>query len=238
VQLDTLRKTRILGQGDTLERSIIADVSFASPLSSTVTFTPGERIRFGDLLRIYRFDNKLVLMNMTGKEIKGYLEHSYSLWINQMHSPNDEFLPFTEESTSPFLFRNPRYNFDSGAGLDYEVDVTKPAGQRVKIKERLWNGKPFIEDSTYIVAVNHYRFSGAGGHMELGAKITPAEAVSRVVYYHDVQVLRMIQSDFSSQQKHNHGVELFQYDHWKFIPDDYVIPAMKRDVKTLQRRHK
>jgi 2',3'-cyclic-nucleotide 2'-phosphodiesterase/3'-nucleotidase len=175
---------------------------------------------------------------MTGKEIKDYLEYSYNLWVNQMRSPNDNFLKFTEEGRSPFLFQNPAFNFDSGAGLDYEVDVTKPAGQRITIKERLWNGKPFIEDSMYVVAVNLYRFSGAGGHMELGAKIKPAEAASRVVFLHDTQVRRKIQTYVGSQLRQNEGIEMFQYDHWKFVPDDYAIPAIKRDMETLQRRQK
>jgi 2',3'-cyclic-nucleotide 2'-phosphodiesterase/3'-nucleotidase len=238
VQLDTIGINRILGPGDTVRELHPVDVSFASPLSSNITFTAGDTITFGDLLRIYRFENKLAIVKMTGKEIKDYLEYSYDLWTHQMQSPAGMFLRLNSNPDLPFLFENPAFNFDSGAGLDYEVDVSKRAGQRITILPKLWNGKPFHETDTFNVAVNSYRFSGAGGHMELGAKIKQSEMPSRLVWLYDVQVRRIIMSNFLKQQRENGGVELFQYDNWKFVPEEYVKPAIKRERQEIQQRRR
>ena len=58
-------------------------------------------------------------------------------------------------------FKNLSFNFDSAAGIDYEVDVTKPDGEKVKIL-RMSNGEPFDEKKWYKVAVNSYRGNGGG----------------------------------------------------------------------------
>jgi 2',3'-cyclic-nucleotide 2'-phosphodiesterase/3'-nucleotidase len=209
-----------------------ADVSFASPLSSKITLIPGD-ITFGDLLRIYRFENKLVAFRMTGREIKDYLEYSYSLRINRMLSPDDRFLRLNTDSNSPFLFEIPAFNFDSGAGLDYEVDVTQLTGQRITIL-RMWKDKPFHEDSTYRIIANSYRFAGAGGHLELGAKISPEELPKRFIALYDTQVRELIRRDFIRQGE----VSDFRYKNWKFVPDNFVIPAKERELEVLQEQMK
>ena len=47
-------------------------------------------------------------------------------------------------------WRNLAFNFDSAAGIDYEVDVTKEKGHKVKIL-RMSDGRPFSEENTYKV---------------------------------------------------------------------------------------
>ena len=61
-------------------------------------------------------------------------------------------------------FKNLSFNFDSAAGIDYEVDVTKPDGEKVKIL-RMSNGEPFDEKKWYKVAVNSYRGNGDTGRI-------------------------------------------------------------------------
>jgi 2',3'-cyclic-nucleotide 2'-phosphodiesterase/3'-nucleotidase len=208
------------------------EVSFASPLSSNVV-VPSGNITFSDLLSIYRYENRLIFFKMSGREIKDYLEYSYSLWINQMHSPNDRLfrtVPIPNDTLGRRGFEIPQYNFDSGAGLDYEVDVTKPTGQRITIL-RMWSNRPFHEDSTYSVVSNAYRFFGAGGHMELGAKIKAGEPRNATIIRADhSQVRELIRQDFIRQKE----VKAFRYNNWKFVPDHYVIPAINREFKELR----
>jgi 2',3'-cyclic-nucleotide 2'-phosphodiesterase/3'-nucleotidase len=208
-----------------------ADVSFASLLGVNVLIPPGP-LTFSDLLRFYRFENKLVTLNMSGKEIKDYLEYSYNLWTHEMSSPNDMFLTMIPENQrGSFVFKVPVYNFDSGTGLDYVVDVTKPAGKRVTIL-RMWSERPFHEDSIYKVAVNSYRFSGAGGHFELGAKIKPEELANRSVRTYDIQVRELIRRELV--QRDNTDMSLCNlYNNWRFIPDNYVHPAKNRETAEL-----
>jgi 2',3'-cyclic-nucleotide 2'-phosphodiesterase/3'-nucleotidase len=208
-----------------------AEVSFSAPLSSNVVIPSGD-LTFSDMLRVYRFENRLIVFKMTGKEIKNYLEYSYGLWINQMQTPEDRLLktiPRPNSTTGARFFEVPQYNFDSGAGLDYEVDVTKPEGERITIL-RMWSDRPFHEDSIYSVVTNVYRFFGAGGHLELGAKISLDELSTRILLQNDPnQIRELIRQDFIRQEK----VGMFQYNNWKFVPEHFVIPAKEREIKEL-----
>ena len=65
---------------------------------------------------------------------------------------------------------NRSYNFDSAGGLIYEVDVTKPNGERVNIKS-LADGTPFDLSASYNVAMTSYRASGGGNIMREGAGV-------------------------------------------------------------------
>ncbi len=76
--------------------------------------------------------------------------------------------------------RNQPYNFDSAAGIDYTVDVSKPEGKRVSIKS-FSNGNPFEMNKTYLVAVNSYRGNGGGGHLTAGAGIPKSELSKRLI---------------------------------------------------------
>jgi 2',3'-cyclic-nucleotide 2'-phosphodiesterase/3'-nucleotidase len=172
---------------------------------------------------------------MLGQEIKDYLEYSYGLWINQVSSPDDRLLRTIPRPNNPNsrYFEIPQYNLDSGAGLDYEVDITKPQGERVTIL-RMWSGRPFHEDSVYTVVANAYRFFGAGGHMELGADIDLRESNRRIPttspFRNDpIQVRELIRRDFIKQKE----VYKFQYNNWRFVPEHLVIPAKEREIKEL-----
>ncbi len=64
-----------------------ADISFAAPLSFDVQISKGP-ITVSDMFKLYRFENMLYTMSMTGEEIQKYLEYSYAGWLNTMNSPN------------------------------------------------------------------------------------------------------------------------------------------------------
>ncbi|MDR2907686.1 MAG: bifunctional metallophosphatase/5'-nucleotidase [Bacteroidales bacterium] len=210
-----------------------AEVSFAAPLIVHGSIPPKD-LTYSDLLLLYRFENDLVRMWMTGREIKDYLEYSYGLWINQMHSPTDRLLRTTEliNKQNPNWEQRleiPQYNFDSGAGLDYEVDVTKPAGQRISIK-RMWSDRVYHADSVYTVVVNSYRALGAGGHMELGAKINRSQLWERLTTVLDYAQVRELIHDTFMQEKE---VKAFKYNNWKFVPESYITPNVRRAISKV-----
>ena len=221
-----------------------AEVSFTSPLSlRTLMLEPGN-ILLSDLHNIHRYENKVVMMPMYGREIKGYLEYSYGLWIHQMQSPDCDFLRLRThiDPYNNFVFEIPEYNFDTGAGLDYEVDVRKPTGERITIK-RMWSNRPFHQDSVYNVAMNSFRYSGGGGHLELGAKINREEVFNRAViarnYFQremnivdpfQLQVRELIRRELERQER----VNIFQYDNWKFVPEEFVISAKQREIDRVK----
>lgn len=135
-----------------------ADISMAAPLTFDGSIAAGP-LRIADMFTLYKYENMLSTLQLTGKEIKDYLEYSYSLWIQSPEqSNNPHLINFTSENPTPAnnRLKNPSYNFDSAAGIDYTVDITKPKGERVEIKS-LSDGRPFDLTSTYTVAVNSYR---------------------------------------------------------------------------------
>jgi len=165
-----------------------ADVSFSAPLSFNAKIDKGT-VFVSNMFDLYKYENLLYTMELTGQEIKDYLEYSYGNWFNQMKSENDHLLKFkldeqgnlvySERTKSPEL-QERYYNYESAAGIDYVADITKPVGSRVTINN-FSNGDPFDLGTKYKVAVNSYRGNGGGGHLTRGAKIPQEELSNRVV---------------------------------------------------------
>ena len=175
--------------------------------------------------------NQLYVMRLTGEEIRKHLEMSYDLWVNTMTSPDDHLLLLSESTYGDqqrLGFKNFSFNFDSAAGIDYEVDVTKPDGQKVRIL-RMSNGEPFDEARWYKVAVNSYRGNGGGELLTQGAGIPHDELDKRIIwrskrdqrYYLMKEIERMGTVDPQPNQN------------WRFVPEKWVKPAAERDRQLL-----
>lgn len=208
-----------------------ADISFAAPLSFDATIDKGD-IYMSDMFNLYKYENMLYVMELTGKEIKDYLEYSYSIWTRQMTSPDDSLLLLKditpEEDKSHAIFANPSYNFDSAAGIIYTVDVTKPQGEKISISS-MADGTPFLMDKTYKVAINSYRGNGGGELLTRGAGIPQDQLPARIVFSTDKD-LRYYLMEYIRQQGTLSPKALNQ---WRFIPDEWVKQAAKRDYDLL-----
>ena len=86
-----------------------------------------------DMFNLYKYENMLYVMLLSGKEIKNFLEMSYSIWTNVMTSADDRLMLLNDHDNGFGRFRNPTFNFDSAAGIVYTVDVTKPQGEKINI---------------------------------------------------------------------------------------------------------
>ncbi|WP_294919891.1 bifunctional UDP-sugar hydrolase/5'-nucleotidase [uncultured Prevotella sp.] len=203
-----------------------ADVSFASPLSFDVTVKAGPAT-LSDMYKLYSYENELCVIDLTGKEIKRYLEKSYERWATTMTSPDDHLLRVSEGDAGRdkfFGLASPFYNLDSAAGINYVVDVTKPAGQRVNITT-MADGTPFDEARHYRVAVNSYRAAGGGGLLTNGAGIEKAKLEDRIVWRGD-HTLR----DYIIEYVRTKGkVEVAPHNNWSFVPAEWTVPAAQRD---------
>ncbi|MEE1297896.1 MAG: 5'-nucleotidase C-terminal domain-containing protein [Muribaculaceae bacterium] len=208
-----------------------ADISFAAPLSFDATIDKGD-IYMSDMFNLYKYENMLYVMELTGKEIKDYLEYSYSIWTRQMTSPDDSLLLLKditpEEDKSHAIFANPSYNFDSAAGIIYTVDVTKPQGEKISISS-MDDGTPFLMDKTYKVAINSYRGNGGGELLTRGAGIPQDQLHARIVFSTDKD-LRFYLMEYIRKQGTLSPKALNQ---WRFIPDEWVKQAAKRDYDLL-----
>lgn len=207
-----------------------ADIAFNAPVSFDVAIHKGP-VRVADMFNLYKYENQLFVMRLTGKEIRKALEMSYDLWMNTMTSQDDHLLLLDQRTLGDqqrLGFKNFSFNFDAAAGIDYEVDVTKPNGLKVKVLQ-MSNGKPFDENKYYKVAVNSYRANGGGELLTQGAGIPKDSLNSRIIWRseHDLrhylmeEIKRM--GTLNPQPNHN----------WKVIPTDWTDAAAKRDRQLL-----
>ena len=170
-------------------------------------------------------------MRLTGEEIRKHLEMSYDLWANTMKSADDHLLLLDEKTYGDqqrLGFKNFSFNFDSAAGIDYEVDVTKPNGEKVKIL-RMSNGAPFDEKKWYTVAVNSYRGNGGGELLTRGAGIPKDSLESRIIYRSEKDQRYYLMEEIEKMGT----VEAKTNNNWKFVPEEWVEPAAERDFQLL-----
>ena len=206
-----------------------AQISFAAPLTFDTTLPEGD-IFVRDMFNLYKYENVLYVMTLKGKEVKDYLEMSYGLWTNQMKRAGDHLLLFSQE-TSPegcLYLQHSFAHFDSAAGIIYEVDVTKPVGQRVTIL-RMADGKPFSEEATYSVALNSFRGTGGGELLTKGAGI-PHDELSRRIRYTTEIDLRYYMLNYIEREG---TVNPQALHHWKFVPERWCTQAAARDRRLL-----
>lgn len=138
-----------------------ADVSTAAAFKKDMNLKKGE-FRKKDVANIYKFPNTLYGVNLTGKNLKEYMEFCAD-YYNQ-YNDGDVTISFNPEVRS--------YMYDMYSGIDYKIDISKPVGER--IVDATINGEPIDPDKTYKVAVNNYR---------LGTLITHDWATLDDVYY-------------------------------------------------------
>ncbi|MBI9066861.1 MAG: bifunctional metallophosphatase/5'-nucleotidase [Salinivirgaceae bacterium] len=204
-----------------------ADVSFTSPLSFRGKIEKGP-IYISDLFKLYKFENMLYTLSLTGKEIDGFLEYSSSLWFNQMKNKSDHLLKLIVTEDGRTSLKGQYYNCSSAAGINYLINVSKPAGNQVKILG-FDNGKRFYLDSSYTVAVNSYRGNGGGGHLTEGAGLTTEELKNRLIRSsdHDIRYLIM------NWIKEKETIHPEKGSNWRIIPEDYYEFGKNKDSKAL-----
>lgn len=207
-----------------------ADISFNAPLSFDTKIPAGD-IHVSDMFNLYRYENQLYVLKMTGKEVRDHLEMSYDLWANTMKSPDDHVLLLADMNSQDqqrYKFKNYAFNFDSAAGIDYIVDVTRPDGEKVKIL-RMSDGQPFDENRWYKVVMNSYRGNGGGELLTKGAGIPREDIPSRIIYQSEKDLRFYLMQEIEKAgtlcpQAHNN---------WRFVPEEWTMPAIERDKALL-----
>jgi 2',3'-cyclic-nucleotide 2'-phosphodiesterase (5'-nucleotidase family) len=126
-----------------------AQLSAATAFNTQTAFGPGD-ITLGDMAQLYPYENKLSLIEISGVQLKAYLEHS------------SRFFEQTETGMPPRINRQwPGFNYDMISGVDYVLDISVPVGQRVKSLS--YKGSPVKETDVFTFVVNSYRAAGGGG---------------------------------------------------------------------------
>ena len=137
-----------------------ADVSFVSAFNTRVAIPKGP-VTVREIAALYVYENELYAIEGTGKMVREALENAARYF--QTCSGDC--------SAGPLINRRViGYNYDMAEGVDYEIDLTRPVGER--IRNLRWHGQPLQDTQPLRIAVNNYRSGGSAGYTTFrGAKI-------------------------------------------------------------------
>lgn len=114
-------------------------------------------ITMRDVLTNFIYPNTLTVLRLEGRDIRAGLEQTAGYFqINDRGglSVHPAYL----------IPKAQHYNYDMWGGIEYELDISKPYGQRVSFLT--CKGQPVRDDTTYDVVMNNYR-AGGGGDYEM-----------------------------------------------------------------------
>jgi 2',3'-cyclic-nucleotide 2'-phosphodiesterase (5'-nucleotidase family) len=130
-----------------------ADVSMVASFNSEARIAKGP-VTVRDIAGLYVYENTLVVLEVTGQQLKDALEHSARYFRTyEAGKPLSELVDD----------KIPAYNFDIAEGVTYDLDISKPIGQR--ITNLKFKGKPVSNAQKFRLATNNYRVNGGGGYL-------------------------------------------------------------------------
>ena len=127
-------------------------------VSMAASFNPQAHIPKGpvtvrDIAGLYEYENTLVVIEVTGRQLKEALEHSARYF--RAYVPNKAASELVDDKI-------PGYNFDVAEGVTYDLDISKPVGER--ILNLRYGGQPVSPTQKFRLATNNYRVNGGGGY--------------------------------------------------------------------------
>ncbi len=129
-----------------------ADVSMAASFNPQAHVARGP-VTVRDIAALYEYENTLVVIEVTGQQLKDALEHSAKYF--KTYVPGRAAADLVDEKI-------PGYNFDIAEGVTYDLDISKPVGQRVQ--NLRFRGQPLSMTQKLKLATNNYRVNGGGGY--------------------------------------------------------------------------
>ena len=144
-------------------------------LSATAIF-PGAtgfagEITMRDLVSTYRFANTLAVKRVTGAQLRAYLERCAEYFALDENGAITRAPAWADPPAD--------FNYDMVDGIDYTIDLTRPAGERVIELAR--DGRSVEDDDSFTLAVNSYRAAGGGGFPMIAEAPTISENLTDMV---------------------------------------------------------
>lgn len=153
-----------------------ADISFASSFNLRVSVPKGP-VTVRQIAALYLYENELYVLEGNGKMVREALENAARYFLTCTGACSE----------GPLINRRViGYDFDQAEGVDYEIDLTRPAGDR--IRNLRWHGQPLSDSQPLRIAVNNHRAGGLAGYdMFRNAKILwrgPEEIRDMIIRYY------------------------------------------------------
>ncbi|WP_237204604.1 5'-nucleotidase C-terminal domain-containing protein [Rothia nasimurium] len=143
-------------------------IAEASPFSRTAVFKQGD-VTIADMASLYIYDNTLYAVELTGAQLKDYLEWSARYYKQQ--EPGAEITDWSTVTNALYEGATrgiPDYSYDVLSGVNYHINISKPVGERIE-GLILPDGTALADDQKVILALNNYRWSGGSGYPHVTA---------------------------------------------------------------------
>ncbi len=152
-----------------------------------------------------------------------------------MKSPDDHLLWFKEEkrregAEDRASFQNFSFNFDSAAGINLYSKMLRNL-PRGKSDDYQYGRRHFLSAwaKIYKVALNSYRGNGGGELLTKGAGILQNELKDRIIFSTDKDLRYYLMNYIEKKGT----LDPRALNQWKFIPEDWTVPAAERDYEKL-----
>jgi len=171
-----------------------ADVSMVANFNADARIAKGP-VSVRDIAGLYVYENTLVVLEVTGQQLKDALEHSAKYF--KTYVPGKPPSDLVDDKI-------PAYNFDIAEGVTYDLDISKPFGQR--IQNLRFHGQPLSPTQKLRLATNNYRVNGGGGYTMY--KNAP-------VVYRSSEEIRELIIDWVERHK---TVPVKPNNNWRLVP--------------------
>ncbi|MBQ0991062.1 5'-nucleotidase C-terminal domain-containing protein [Micromonospora sp. H61] len=179
-------------------------LSIAAPFSRTAVFPAGD-VKIRDVAGLYVYDNTLEAVVLSGAEVRAYLEYSAKYF--RTFAPGAPVDP--EQISDPAV---PDYNYDVFSGLDYDIDISKPVGQRITRLVLAGTDTPVADNAQFVVAVNNYRRSGGGNF----------PGIVKTQVYNAQQEIRQLLIDWAQAKGTIDPADFFQ-PNWRLVREGVPV---------------
>ncbi|MEH1169528.1 5'-nucleotidase C-terminal domain-containing protein [Micromonospora sp. CPCC 205539] len=205
--LDFINHVQTEVVGAALAGTAYADLpvlSIAAPFSRTAVFPAGD-VKIRDVAGLYVYDNTLEAVVLSGAEVRAYLEYSAKFF--RTLAPGAPVDP--EQISDPAV---PDYNYDVFSGVDYDIDVAKPVGQRITRLVLPGTDDPVADNAQFVVAVNNYRRSGGGNF----------PGIVKTQVYNAQQEIRQLLIDWAQAKGTIDPADFFQ-PNWRLVREGVPV---------------
>ncbi|MGC5382799.1 bifunctional metallophosphatase/5'-nucleotidase [Micromonospora sp. DT68] len=179
-------------------------LSIAAPFSRTAVFPAGD-VKIRDVAGLYVYDNTLEAVVLSGAEVRAYLEFSAKYF--RTLAPGAPVDP--EQISDPAV---PDYNYDVISGLDYDIDISRPVGQRITRLVLPGTDTPVADNAQFVVAVNNYRRSGGGNF----------PGIVKTQVYNAQQEIRQLLIDWAQARGTIDPADFFQ-PNWRLVREGVPV---------------
>ncbi|GIG93203.1 bifunctional metallophosphatase/5'-nucleotidase [Plantactinospora endophytica] len=179
-------------------------LSIAAPFSRTAVFPAGD-VRIKDVAGLYIYDNTLEAVLVSGAELRAYLEYSAKYF--RTLGPGAPVDP--AQINDPSV---PDYNYDTISGVDYDIDISRPVGQRITSLTHPGGGAAVADTDQFMIAVNNYRRSGGGNF----------PGIVKPQIYNEQQEIRQLLIDWAQDRGSIDPADFFQ-PNWRLVREGVPV---------------